>query len=128
MRLPVGDLEDAVLAAVCSLGAATGREVFTRIGEPKGLVYTTIAKVLDRLHDKGLLARERDGRRHVYRAVMARETFDRARIQGVLGRILGGEPEPVIASLVDAVEAHDPALLDRLAAEVAARRRTRRGS
>lgn len=127
-RLPSGDLEDSVLAAVSSLGQATGREVFVRIGEPKGLAYTTIAKVLDRLHDKGLLTRHQEQRKHVYKAVMAPRLLDRARIADVLDRLLGGEAEPIVASLVDAVEAHDPALLDRLAAEIARRRSSRRGS
>jgi hypothetical protein len=38
---------------------------------------------------------------------------------------LGNDAAPAIATLVDAVEAVDPALLDKLVAEIAARRRRR---
>src|SRR5438477_247017 len=65
--LPGGDLEYAILAAVWDSGTISGRELHTRIGAPRGLVYTTVAKVLDRLHGKGLGARQWE--RTAWRAV-----------------------------------------------------------
>jgi predicted transcriptional regulator len=60
-RLPGGDLEYAVLAKVWELGSASAREIHEQVGEPAKLVYTTTAKVLDRLHAKHLVDRERKG-------------------------------------------------------------------
>jgi predicted transcriptional regulator len=60
--LPGGDLEYAVLAKLWEIGTASARDVHSQVGEPNGLVYTTTAKVLDRLHDKGLVSRERVGK------------------------------------------------------------------
>ncbi|MCD6249688.1 MAG: BlaI/MecI/CopY family transcriptional regulator [candidate division Zixibacteria bacterium] len=45
--------------------------------------YTTIMTVLNRLVDKGLLTRARDGRNYVYRAGIDRETFIRDHIKRI---------------------------------------------
>src|SRR5438067_2398711 len=55
VRLPGGELEYAVLFSVCELGAASARDVHLQVGATDGLAYTTITKVLDRLHAKGLV-------------------------------------------------------------------------
>ena len=126
--LPGGDLEYAVLTAIWEGGSASAPQVHTVVGEPRGLAYTTVAKVLDRLHEKGLLARRRVGKAFVYTARVPRDRIDRARAGVTLRRLLGPEPVPAIATLVDAIEAIDPELVDELSRQVAARRRSRRGS
>ncbi|MDL2717680.1 MAG: BlaI/MecI/CopY family transcriptional regulator [Acidobacteriota bacterium] len=126
--LPGGDLEHDVLAAVWKLGNATVREIYEVAGEPKGLVYTTIAKVLDRLYAKGLVTRRLSGNSFLYRARAKRATIQRAALKRALDRVLGPDPRPAIANLVDAVESIDPELLRQLSSAIDARRRQRRGS
>jgi predicted transcriptional regulator len=128
VRLPGGDLEYAVLHEVWTCGDATTREVYERVGEPRGVVYTTIAKVLDRLHAKGLVTREREGKMFRYAPRRKREVVERARVRAALAQILNPEVRPAIATLVDAVESLDPELLDELARQIAARRKSRHGS
>ena len=126
--LPGGALERAVLEALWKLGRATARELHDRVGEPGGLVYTTTAKVLDRLCAKGLVARRRIGRTFLYTPRAERATVEKALARGAIRRILGSEPRPAIATLVDAVESIDPDLLDELMRAVEARRRSPHGS
>jgi BlaI family transcriptional regulator, penicillinase repressor len=126
--LPGGDLEYAVLAAIWDAGSASAPEIHSSVGEPRGLAYTTVAKVLDRLHDKGLVARRRAGKAFVYTAKVSRDRLERARARHALRRLLGGEPVPAIAALVDAIEDIDPELIDELSRQVSARRRSRRRS
>ncbi len=127
-RLPGAGLEYEVLAALWEASDASARELHERIGTPAGLAYTTTAKVLDRLHAKGLVARRRVGKAFRYRPSAPRTSVERARTKESLGRLLGAEPVPAIARLVEAVEDLDPDLLDELARAVQARRRSRRGS
>ena len=127
-RLPGGDLEYRVLDTVWDLRKATAREIYERVGEPAGLVYTTVAKVLDRLHAKGLVRRTRVGNAFTYEPGATRDVVERARTKRGLHQILGSRPRPAIARLVDAVESLDPTLLDELARLVAAKRRVRDGS
>jgi predicted transcriptional regulator len=126
--VPGGKLEQAALAALWDLGSATAREIHGRVGEPNGLAYTTTATVLDRLHAKGFVARERVGKAFVYQARVKRQVVEQARAKRSVAWLLGREPRPAIATLVEAVEAVDPNLLDELARVVAARRKVRRGS
>jgi BlaI family penicillinase repressor len=126
LRLPGGDLEYAVLAKLWEIGTASAREIHGHIGEPAGLVYTTTAKVLDRLHDKGLVTRERRGKAFSYRARIARDVVEQAR--AALSRLFGSRPHAAVATLVEAVESLDPKLLDELERAVAARRRSRHGT
>jgi BlaI family transcriptional regulator, penicillinase repressor len=123
--LPGGKLEYAVLAALWDGGAASVREVHARVGAPLGLVQTTTARVLDRLHAKGLIAREKNGKRFDYRALAERPDVDRARLSAALSGFLMRAPSPAMASLVDAIESIDPTLVDELARAVELRRRSR---
>ena len=126
--LPGGDLEYAVLTVLWEHQSASAPEIHRRVGQPTGSVYTTTAKVLDRLLAKGLVSRKRVGKSFVYTATFERDVIDRGRMKQALGRILGPEIRPAMASLVDAVESIDPDMLNELARQVEARRRSRRGS
>jgi predicted transcriptional regulator len=126
--MPGGELEYAVLVAVWELGSASAREVHDRVGRPAGLVYTTIAKVLDRLYGKRLVAREPEGRAFRYRPAVARKTVEKARVRDSMSRLLGADPQPAIAALVTELESLDPRLVDELARQVAAHRKARRGT
>jgi BlaI family transcriptional regulator, penicillinase repressor len=127
LRLPGGDLEYAVLAKLWELGSASARDIHTQVGAPQRLVYTTIAKVLDRLHAKRLVSRERKGIAFVYRPRVARALVDNARARQLLTRLLGPAPNSPAATLVDAMESLNPKLLDELAEAIAARRRIKHG-
>lgn len=127
-RLPADDLEYAVLAELWQLGAASVRELHDRLGVRQGLVYTTTAKVVDRLRDKGLIQRQRKGNAFVYRSRVAREEVERARARNAVNRLLGATPRAAVAALVEAVDDVDPALLDELERAVLARRRAKNGA
>jgi len=126
--LPGDELEYLVLTKLWELGTASVRDVHGQLHTPEGPVYTTIAKVIDRLRGKGLIQRARHGKAFVYRARIAREKVERARAQDAVSRLLGPTPRAAVAALVDAVDAFDPKLLDELERAVAAHRRSKRGA
>jgi predicted transcriptional regulator len=127
-RLPADDLEYAVLAKLWELGVASVRELHEQLGQRERLVYTTIAKVVDRLREKGLIQRQRDGRAFIYRPRVAREEVESARARNAVSRLFGAAPHAAVAALVEAVDAVDPGLLDELERVVAARRRSKDGA
>jgi predicted transcriptional regulator len=128
MARAAGSLEHEVLRTLWGLGRGTIRDVHEIVGAPRSLSYMTTAKVRARLEAKGIVQSERDGRANVYRARKRPRVVERTRIRALVERILGGEPEPAVAGLVDALQAIDPGLLDRVSEEIAARERGRRGS
>ena len=127
-RLPADALEYAVLAKLWQLRTASVRELHEQLGAPQGLVYTTTAKVVDRLREKGLIQRQRKGALFLYRPRVAREEVERARARNALTRLLGSTPRAAVAALVEAADDIDPALLTELEQAVAARRRAKHGA
>lgn len=71
----VGELEAIVLAALWEKGHLSTPAVHTEVGMPRGLAYTTILTVLQRLHRKGLVTRRASGKSHLYSPGLSREEF-----------------------------------------------------
>jgi len=127
-RLPGDDLESAVLTKLWELGVASVRELHEHVGDPQGLVYTTTAKVVDRLRGKGLVQRGRQGQAFLYRPRVTKEEVELTRARHAVAHVLGSAPRTAVAALVEAVDSLDPSLLDELEQAVAARRRSKDGA
>src|ERR1700730_9008516 len=127
-RLPSDDLEYDILAKLWELGVGSVRELHEQLGQRDGLVYTTTAKVVDRLREKGLIERRPHGRAFIYRPRVAREDVESARARKAVSRLFGAAPHAAVAALVDAVDEVDPKLLDELERVVIARRRSKDGA
>ena len=93
------------------------------------IAYTTLMTTLDRLHRKGVLAREKQGRAFVYRPNFTRSEFDAARAANAVRAAVesGGPLTPLVSCLIDAVADRDRDLLDELEALVAARQAELKG-
>ncbi|HEX2877891.1 MAG TPA: BlaI/MecI/CopY family transcriptional regulator, partial [Polyangiaceae bacterium] len=75
-RKPLGELEAMILGVLWDCGAKLSvREVLDRLKRGPALAYTTVLTVLDRLHDKGLVAREKDGKAFSYWPSLTREAY-----------------------------------------------------
>ncbi len=88
----VGELEASVLATLWEAGELATPEVFNRVGKPRGLAYTTILTVLQRLYRKGLVSRRGEGKAHVYSPALSRDQFSERRGEVLAGAMvaLGG--------------------------------------
>ena len=115
-------LERQVLDVLWKSGDRTVRDVLDALDRP--LAYTTIATVLDRLHAKGRVLRDKQGSVWRYRAARSRED----ELASEVGRLVGraeSATEPLLVAFLDQVEAIDPEALDRLEALLRARREER---
>jgi predicted transcriptional regulator len=71
-----GELEAAIMGVVWSAdGPVTVREVVDRLHPERGSAYTTVQTVMEILHRKGWVAREKDGRAFRYAAQASREEY-----------------------------------------------------
>ncbi len=127
-RLPADDLEYAVLSLLWHLGTASVRSLHEGLGAPAGRAYTTTAKVVDRLREKGLIMRRRETGGFVYSPAVDPQDVDRARARHLFTRFLGATPHGAVAALVDAVDDMDPELLDHLERAIEAKRRAGHGT
>jgi predicted transcriptional regulator len=116
-RRGAGTLEAEVLGI---LRAATGPlspgEVRARItsGLQGDLSYSTVVTIMSRLHDKGLLARERSGRGFSYTAV-DEASLAASRMSSALGS--GIDHDAVLTRFVSGLSGRDARLLRSLLAE-----------
>ncbi len=113
------ELERRVLDTLWEGGEWSVRAVHERVGG--GLAYTTIATVLDRLHAKGRVQRQKAGLAWRYHATRSREEALAAEVASVMQRAEGAS-EPLLVAFLDEVEQVDPAALDRLEVLIRARR------
>lgn len=120
----LGVLEREVMAVVWNAGEISVREACTRLNSP--VAYTTVMTTMDRLFKKRLLGRRKVGRAFVYSATATRDELEGAvateLVQSLLQRN-GGEPLPILSSLVDAVSDRDRALLDEFERLIREKRR-----
>lgn len=82
------------------------------------LAYTTIATVLDRLHDKDAVRRTKVDNSWRYTASRSREETIGQQVARLMEQV-PGDPEPVLLAFLDEVE---PEVLDRLEALLRSRR------
>ena len=69
----LGPLETAVMERLWKRRQATVREVVDDLTRSRSLAYTTVMTIMTRLHRKGLLTRDRDGKTYVYRPAYTRD-------------------------------------------------------
>ena len=86
----LGPLEAVVMDRLWMRRTATVRDIVDDIGRSRSLAYTTVMTIMTRLHAKGLLIRERDGKTYVYRPAFTREEH-RARLSREMVRGLVDE-------------------------------------
>jgi len=98
-------------------GPRTVRQTRDDLAPQRPLAYTTVMTVMDNLHRKGLLVRERQGRAYVYRPVQSREEHAAALMAEVLDA-----SEDQATTLLRFVEQLSPAEVRRLRAVLERRR------
>ncbi|MEU5764694.1 BlaI/MecI/CopY family transcriptional regulator [Streptomyces asoensis] len=110
-RRPAGELEAAVMAALWAAGAPlTAGRVQSELGS--GLARTTVATILTRLHEKGIVARERQGRGYAYFPVQDAPGLTARRMHTELDR--DDDRETVLARFVAQLSPGDEQHLRRL--------------
>ena len=118
----LGELEADVISVLWEQPSQTVVEVEERLRRKREIAHTTVLTTLDRMHRKGYLAREKQGKAFVYSPRHTREEFERALAQEILGAL--GLGEPVLSTFVDLV-GEDSAKLNQLEALIKQRREGR---
>ena len=81
----LGQLEAVIMDRMWSWGRPTAvREVLEDLQRDRDIAYTTVMTVLDNLHRKGILVREKDGRAYRYQPARTRENYTAALMDEVL--------------------------------------------
>jgi predicted transcriptional regulator len=99
-RPTLGDLQHAIMAVLWARGEATTAEVHEALRAERGLAFTTIATMLRKMEDKGVVAHRAEGRQFVYRPTVSEEQVRRSMVGELLERLFEGDPKALVAHLV----------------------------
>ena len=117
-----GDLEAIVMDRLWSWNRpATVREVVDDLRSYRDIAYTTVMTVMDNLHRKGAVTREKDGRAWLYQAARTRDDYAADLLESVLD-----EAEDRGAALMRFVGRMQPTEVDALRQALAQRQPRKR--
>jgi predicted transcriptional regulator len=119
---PFGELEAAIMELLWDAGTSRlVREVVAELQPARVLAYTTVMTVMDNLHRKGCLTRERDGRAWRYRAALTRQAYAGRLMNDALHS--SSDRAGALAHFVENIDADDADALHAALAEALDQRR-----
>lgn len=99
MRL--SDFELDVMAHFWSDRELSAPEIYERIGVQRGVAYSTVKTIVDRLEQKGAIERIANrGRTIIYAPVVKRERVRKPLVKTFLRRFFGNDLRPLFAHLL----------------------------
>jgi predicted transcriptional regulator len=107
---PLHELEAEIMDEVWARDACTVRDVLDALNarSPTPRAYTTVMTVMQRLDGKGLLQRERAGRRDVYVAALSRDEYAQARAGAQVGALVDEYGDVALAHFARHMSQLDP--------------------
>ena len=99
-RQTLGDLQHAIMSVLWERGEATTADVHAVLHAERGLALTTIATMLRKMEDKGVVAHRSEGRQFVYRPTVTRDEVRNSMVGELVERVFGGDATALVAHLV----------------------------
>ncbi len=97
----ISDAEHAVMEVLWQDSPLTAQDVAERVDPDRGWSANTVKTLLGRLLGKAVIAHEADGRRYLYRPLVAREDYVAGESRRLIDRLFGGRLTPLVAHLAD---------------------------
>jgi predicted transcriptional regulator len=98
---PLTPCEFEIMEILWRLGSATVRDVHSALKTSRGLAYTTVMTVMDKLHRKGALHQQRRGRAYFYTVQLERAEALHRRTQCLIDEYFEGSAEMLLAYLLE---------------------------
>jgi BlaI family transcriptional regulator, penicillinase repressor len=102
----LGDLQLAIMRVLWELEEATVTDVHQALLSERGLAPTTIATMLKKMEDKGVVAHRAEGRKFIYRPTVSEDLITRGMVADLTERLFGGDPVALVSHLISRHEIH----------------------
>ncbi len=96
----LGDLQHAIMRILWRHGEGTVAKVHEALFDERGLAPTTIATMLRKMEDKGVVAHRVAGRQFIYRPVVSEDDVRSSMVGELLERLFAGDPAALVSHLV----------------------------
>jgi predicted transcriptional regulator len=106
-------LQLSIMEVLWQRREATAQATWRVVSRERPLALTTVATILSRLERKGVVTHRREGRQHVYSAVVSRAEVRRSKVRDLTERLFDGDAAALMSHLVRAEDV-DPEELARI--------------
>ena len=112
----ISDAEHAVMEVLWDEAPLTAQDVVDRVDPARGWSANTVKTLLGRLLAKEAVGHSQDGRRYLYRPLVARGDYVSGESRRLIDRLFGGKLSPLVAHLAerDELSAQDIADIEAL--------------
>lgn len=90
------DAEWAILQVLWQDGPSTVRQVQNQLAEKRGTGYTTTLKLMQIMHEKGLLRRDDSGHAHIFRAAVSQKSSQKRIVGQLLEQVFDGSAKQLV--------------------------------
>lgn len=108
----LGELQHAIMCVLWTNGEATTAAVHDALYAERGLAPTTIATMLRKMEDKGVVAHRTEGRQFVYRPIVSESEVRSSMVGELLDRLFAGDAAALVSHLVTEGGIDEPELAE----------------
>jgi BlaI family transcriptional regulator, penicillinase repressor len=85
-----------ILRVLWGKSTASVREVHEELAKHKDVGYTTTLKLMQIMHEKGLVKRDDSVKTHIYQAIVSREKTQKQMLGKMIDTLFGGSPTELV--------------------------------
>lgn len=100
----LGELEKEVMDILWEYKNCSARDVLNKLQKNRTLAYTTVATILQRLYDKGLVKRTEDKSGHIYSPKLSKESYSKNIAQSFIKKFIASFGDTAIASFAESID------------------------
>lgn len=100
MEVKPTESELEILQIIWEKGQCTVRDVHEVLEKTKDAGYTTTLKLMQIMHDKGLVERDTSAKTHLYKAVITREEAQHTAVNKILSTVFNGSSSQLIMQVL----------------------------
>lgn len=100
----LGELEQQIMDIVWERKSCSVRDVLIALERDKKLAYTTVATILQRLYDKGLLIRKENTAGNIYSPKVSREKYTKNVAKSFIRNFIDSFGDTAVASFAESID------------------------
>ena len=100
----LGELEQQIMDILWECKSCSARDILIILKKNRNLAYTTVATILQRLYDKGLLKRIENKSGYIYSPKVTKESYSKNIAQTFLRKFINSFGDTAIASFAESID------------------------
>lgn len=100
----LGELEQKIMDIVWKSKSCSVRDVLIKLEKDKKLAYTTVATILQRLYDKGVVGRKDSKQGYAYYPKLSKQSYSKKLAKSFFGNFFKSYGDTAIASFAETID------------------------